>query len=157
MLSAQGNSEIQPKRNAPYSGFGLGDPLDQFFVASGGMGGLSATFQDAFHLNLRNPASLAYLQATAFEVGFNAKYSILDGGDEKARSWGGNLAYLALGFPLKNPINEALDRQRSKLGWGMAFSLQPTRWSAMTLLPIHLVTAADQQKAFTKAPAAPTG
>lgn len=119
------HSEIQPKRNSPYSRFGLGDPQDQFYVASAGMGGLSAAFQDPFHLNLRNPASLAFLQATSFEVGFNAKYSLLDGGEESARSWSGNLNYLALGFPLKNPINEALDRRRSPLGWGMAFALQP--------------------------------
>ena len=119
------HSEIRPKRNSPYSRFGLGDPQDQFYVAAGGMAGLSAAFQDPFHMNLRNPASLAFLQATSFEVGFNAKYSLLEGGEEDARSWGGNLNYLALGFPLKNPINEAMDRRRSPFGWGMAFALQP--------------------------------
>jgi len=119
------HGEIQPKRNSPYSRFGLGDPQDQYYVAAAGMAGLSAAWQDPFHINLRNPASLAFLQATSFEVGFNAKYSLLDGGEENARSWSGNLNYLALGFPLKNPINEAIDRRRSPFGWGMAFALQP--------------------------------
>ena len=125
-LSAQqNNANIQPKINSPYSRFGLGDPVDQFLAGPAGMAGLSAAFNDAFLLNLQNPASLTYLQATAFEVGAFGKYSQLESGTESDGVWSGNLNYLALGFPLKNPINKALDRDRSPWGFGMSLSLQP--------------------------------
>jgi hypothetical protein len=123
-LSAQ-NAEINPKINSPYSRFGLGDLVDQYLAAPAGMAGLSAAFHDPFHLNLLNPASLSHLQATAFEVGLDAKYSSLESGDQSETFWSGNLTYLALGFPLINPINEVLDRKRRDIGLGMAFSLQP--------------------------------
>ncbi|MDV7395807.1 hypothetical protein RZS08_30735, partial [Arthrospira platensis SPKY1] len=37
----------------------------------------------------------------------------------------GNLQYLALGFPLINPLNAALDMRNSPWRFGMAFALQP--------------------------------
>lgn len=124
VLPAQ-NVEIDPKTNSPYSRFGLGDLVEQYYAAPAGMAGLSAAFHDPYHLNLLNPASLTQLQATAFEVGINAKYTNLNNGNESADIWSGNLTYLALGFPLINPINEVLDRRRSDIKLGMAFSLQP--------------------------------
>lgn len=123
-LQAQTNA-IQPKSNSPYSRFGLGDLTDQYFAASAGMGGLSAAFHDPYHINLLNPASLAQLQATAFEVGMFAKYSKLKDGDNSDEVWSGNLNYLALAFPLKNSINQALDRSQSPWGVGMGFALLP--------------------------------
>jgi len=123
-LSAQ-NAEINPKTNSPYSRFGLGDPVNQFLAAPAGMAGLSAAFHDRYHLNLLNPASLSQLQATAFEVGLDAKYTSLESNGASEEIWSGNLTYLALGFPLINPINEVLDRKRRDIGLGMAFSLQP--------------------------------
>ncbi len=122
--TAQVNA-IQPKSNSPYSRFGLGDLSDQYFSAAGGMGGLGAAFYDPFHINLLNPASLAQLQATAFEVGMFAKYAKLKEGDQSDEAWSGNLNYLALAFPLKNTINQALDRSRSPWSVGMGFALLP--------------------------------
>jgi hypothetical protein len=124
VLPAQ-NIEIEPKTNSPYSRFGLGDFVEQYYAAAAGMAGLSAAFNDPYHLNILNPASLTQLQATAFEVGINARYANLNSGDESTGVWTGNLTYLALGFPLINPINEVLDRKRSDIKLGMAFSLQP--------------------------------
>lgn len=119
------NTNIQPKINSPLSRFGLGDPVDQYFAASGGMAGLSTAWQDPFHLNMLNPASLASLQATAFEGGFFAKHSWLQGKDSTDAIWGGNLQYLALGFPLRNSINRALDRQSNDWSAGMGLVLAP--------------------------------
>lgn len=119
------SSAIQPKTNSPYSRFGLGDLTDQYFAASAGMGGLSTAFYDPFHVNLVNPASLAQLQATAFEVGMYTKYAQLKQGDKSDDAWSGNLNYLALAFPLKNSINAALDRSQSPWGVGMGFALLP--------------------------------
>lgn len=118
--------DIRPKQNSPLSRFGLGDPLDQVHAAAAGMGALQTTYQDPFHLNLLNPASLANLQATSFEIGVYARNGRLTDESGSANRWQGNLSYIALGFPLRNPINLNLERQRNTWNGGMAFSLAPT-------------------------------
>ena len=119
------NDIITPKNNSPYSRFGLGDIFDLPFASAAGMAGLSAANQESFHINLLNPASLAYLQATAFEVGIYARYANLSEGNSSAGIWSGNLNYLALAFPIKNPINRVLDRDQTPFGWGMNLALVP--------------------------------
>ena len=118
--------DIRPKQNSPLSRFGLGDPLDQVHAAQSGMGALQSTYQDAFHMNLQNPASLANLQATSFEVGLYGRYSKLSDPTQTATAYQGNLRYIALGFPLRNPINLGLEQQANTWNAGMAFSLAPT-------------------------------
>ncbi len=126
-ISAQLSSDdISPNINSPLSRFGLGNPVDRFFAASAGMGGWSAAYNDYFQLNLVNPASLAHLQATSFEVGLSGQFSQLKSATDSDNLGTGNLNYIALGFPLFNSINRALDRQSNELGLGMAFSLAPT-------------------------------
>ncbi|MCB0703990.1 MAG: hypothetical protein KDC34_01715 [Saprospiraceae bacterium] len=125
-LLLAGQLIAQPKDNSPYSRLGLGDPVPQAYSANLGMAGLSAAFNNPYHLNLRNPASLGFLQTTSFEAGLYAKYASLDGGnDGSAGVWSGNLQYLALGFPMSNPINQALERKKKTFNWSMAIALQP--------------------------------
>ena len=119
-------ADIRPKQNSPLSRFGLGDPLDQFHAAAAGMGGLRTTYQDIYHLNLLNPASLASLQSSSFEIGLYARNSQLTDTNGEANAWQGNLRYIALGFPLRNPVNLSLDRLLNSWNGGMAFSLAPT-------------------------------
>lgn len=125
-MSAQlQNDNIVPKINSPLSRFGLGDPVRQYFVASSAMAGLSAAWNDPYHLNMVNPASLGYLEATSFEGGIfvrNSDYTTSDGEDE---TWGGNLEYLALGFPFRNRVNQALDRKSYDWNLGMSVALMP--------------------------------
>lgn len=115
----------QPKQNSPYSRYGLGDPVNQYFAAQAGMGGQSAAFHDPFHLNTINPASYAFLRATTFEAGLFAKRSNYQSSIASLTNWSGNLAYLALGFPLKSPINEVLDKQKSDWQYGMGLTMTP--------------------------------
>ncbi|MBV6440244.1 MAG: hypothetical protein EPGJADBJ_01908 [Saprospiraceae bacterium] len=115
----------QPKQNSPYSKYGIGDRLNQFFANQVGWGGQTVAFNDPFHLNLVNPASYAYLRSTSLETGLYAKYSNLSTNNSEASFWSGNLAYLALGFTLKSPINEVLDKIKSPWNYGMGFSLTP--------------------------------
>ena len=115
----------QPKDNAPYSRLGIGEMFPQAFVNQAGTSGWGTAYNDIYHLNLLNPASFAFLQSTAFDIGFYAKYARLKGGDEAADVWSGNLGYLALGFPLKNPVNESLEQKVRPFRWGMGFSLVP--------------------------------
>ena len=127
ILVAQTSSEnIRPKVNSPFSRFGLGDLSSPYYTAMAAMGGYTTAFNDPFHINLSNPASLAYLKATAFEVGLSAKNSTLsDAGNKSGSFLSGNLEYLALGFPLKNTLNQVLDRKNSPWQFGSAISLQP--------------------------------
>lgn len=115
----------QPKQNSPYSKFGLGDPVNQFFANQAAWGGQTAAFHDPYHLNLVNPASYAFLRTTALETGLFAKYSHLTTGTSTKDNWSGNLAYAALGFTLKSPINEVLDKSRSPWQFGMGIALTP--------------------------------
>lgn len=115
----------QPKQNSPYSRYGIGDPLPSYFASQAAMGGMTAAFHDPFHLNLNNPASYAFLKSTALETGIFAKQSNYESGADKATNWSGNLGYLALGFTLKSPVNEVLDRKKSPWQLGMGLALTP--------------------------------
>jgi hypothetical protein len=126
VLQAQTASEdLRPKENSPYSRMGLGNYFSQYLASTAAMGGLSAAYHDPFHLNLLNPASLPHLRATAFEIGMYAKYSQLESSEQSDNLWGGNIGYIALGFPLKNRVNEALDRSQSPWDFGMNLALMP--------------------------------
>lgn len=123
-LSAQ-TADTEPRSNSPYSRFGLGDLVNPLFAAQSGMGGLSAAYHDPFHLNMANPAALGHLLVTDLETGFFAKFSSIGNGDTSASIWSGNLNYFALGIPLINPVNRALEKKSDKIGLGMGFVLQP--------------------------------
>lgn len=124
-VSQTSNVQIFPKFNSPYSRFGIGELSQLYFNNTAGMGGITAANIDPYHLNIMNPASLTYLEATSFELGLYGKYTALDDGTQREGAWGGNLQYLALGFPLINPVSEILDKKESPVKLGMSFSLQP--------------------------------
>jgi hypothetical protein len=126
-LIAQVNSDnIRPQFNSPISRFGLGNLTNSYFTVPGSMGGYSAAYIDPYHLNMANPASLSFMQATAFEVGLNTQVTQLNGSNGGSDNFlNGNLNYLALGFPIKNPLNQALDRVNSPWQFGMAIGLSP--------------------------------
>lgn len=115
----------QPKLNAPYTRFGIGNIAPGYFAVQSGQGGLTTAFADPYHLNLANPASFAYLRTTTLETGLFAQNSQFQSSSSNLNVWSGNLAYFALGFTLRSPINEALDRKRSPWRHGMGFSLTP--------------------------------
>jgi len=120
-----GTVSAQISGNSPYSRFGLGDLTSGNFVHLQSMGGISAGYGDAYQTNLGNVASLARLQATSFETGFDVSRSFLKANDQDANFWGGGMNYLALSFPVLNPLNRALDRKTLDFGWGMSLSLSP--------------------------------
>lgn len=126
VMAQNGILDIRPKLNSPLSRFGLGNPVDQFYAAQAGMGGVTSVYQNAFHLNVENPASLASLAATSLEVGGYGRFANLTDARGSATTTQGNLRYLALGFPLRNPINLSFERDPNIWNAGMAFSLAPT-------------------------------
>ncbi len=119
-------SWAQPKDNSPYSRFGIGDIVDDNFLASQYMGGLGASFIDPYNINIVNPASLSYLGASTFDIGLFAERSTLtDNQNISVSRWNGNLNYLSLAFPLQNALNDILDRKKRDINAGMGFTLMP--------------------------------
>ena len=111
--------------NSPYSRFGIGDLSDDAFQHLKQMGSIGNAYTDAFHINIKNPASYSFLRTTAFDIGVYAKKSTLKTEDQSASQWTGNLEYLSLGFPLYNPLNQLLDREKKDISLGMTFTLKP--------------------------------
>lgn len=89
------------------------------------MGGIGASFTDPYHINIQNPASYSFLRSTSFDLGLEAKYSSLTNNTESFTNWSGNLDYMVLAFPLRNPLNEVFDRSRKQYWLGMSFALLP--------------------------------
>ncbi len=89
------------------------------------MGGTAAGYMDSYHINMTNPASYSGLRATSFDIGVFAKYSRISDSESSDNLWNGNLAYLSLAFPLKNPFSSILDRKTSPYKFAMAFHLIP--------------------------------
>lgn len=111
--------------NSPYSRFGIGDLSEDAFQHLKQMGGIGNAYTDAFHINIKNPASYSYLRTTSFDIGIYAKKGTLTTDDQSASQWTGNLEYLSLGFPLFNPLNQLLDREQKDVSIGMTFTLKP--------------------------------
>lgn len=111
--------------NAPYSRFGIGELSSDNFQHLKQMGGTSISYTDAYHINIVNPASYAFLRTTAFDLGVYAKRNTLTTDIQQASQWTGNLEYISLAFPLYNPLNQILDREKKKVSLGMSFTLKP--------------------------------
>jgi hypothetical protein len=115
----------QQNDNSPFSRFGIGEMSDGNFMHSRMMGGLGASYIDGYHINIVNPASLATLNSTAFDVGVFGKYTTLSDSKNTSSFWSGNLDYMSLAFPLRNPINEIYDGVKRDYKLAMAISLMP--------------------------------
>jgi len=111
--------------NSPYSRFGIGDLSIDAFQHLKQMGGIGNAQTDAFHINIKNPASYSFLRTTSFDIGVYAKRGTLQTESLTATQWTGNLEYISLGFPLYNPLNQLLDREKKELALGMTFTLKP--------------------------------
>lgn len=103
---------------SPYSQYGLGIVHHNISPMMSAMGGIGAAYSDAYNINYINPASLADLELTVFDIGLrlntrsvsnatNLPFTVADGG----------LNNISLSFPvIKNT-------------WGMSFGLLPYSFS----------------------------
>jgi hypothetical protein len=114
----------QKNDNNPYSRYGLGQLSDRNFAHLRQMGGLGSSYLDVYHINFVNPASYAFLNSTAFDIGFFAKNTTLTDANMSNSFWSGNLDYLSLAFPIFNPINDLYDNAKRDLKIGMNFTLR---------------------------------
>ncbi len=120
-----GGLAAQQNENSPYSRYGIGNLAESNFIHLQGMSGINASYADAYHINIHNPATLSYLSSTAFDMGIFARNTTLKDGKNTNNIWSGNLEYMALAFPLRNPINEIYEGVKKNHRFAMSFALMP--------------------------------
>ncbi len=120
-------AHAQPQDNSPYSRYGLGNLQSTNFAPLSSMGGLYSTYNSVYHINTANPASYSSLTWASFEVGAFGRFANLQTSDDnlRSRAESGSLSYLALGFPVFNPLNRITQKKDYPFDWGMSFGLIP--------------------------------
>ncbi len=124
-VSVQLLGQGQGGLNSPFSRFGIGDIITENPIHIRQMGGIGTSYLDLAKLNFENPASLGYLNQTAFDVGLDFRRSSISDEVSSSSQWSGNLSYLALGFTLRNPTNSLFSREDYKVNWSMGFAILP--------------------------------
>jgi hypothetical protein len=91
--------------SSPYSRYGLGELNLQTFATPAAMGGsFIAYHQDSiapFFINVANPASLAGIRLSAFELGGQAQFTKISSQTSSINKQNINFSYGSVGFPLK--------------------------------------------------------
>lgn len=120
-------AHAQPQENSPYSRYGLGNVQSLNFAPLSSMGGIYSTYHSPFHVNSSNPASYSRLRYTSFEVAAFGRFSNMRNKDQtlKTHAESGSLGYIALAFPVFNPLNRLTQKKDYPFDWGMSFGLIP--------------------------------
>lgn len=115
-------SQMWAQENSPYSRYGLGDLTPNHNVLSRAMGGITAAIAENRSINFANPASLASIYSTIFDVGADIDYRILKSSNPAKKFTSANtyVSYLQLAFPLTTP-----KMAKKKMFWGMSLGLKP--------------------------------
>ncbi len=104
-LSMTALSFSQILTSSPYSRYGLGELNTQTFATPAAMGGsFIAYHQDTiapFFINVANPAGLAGLRLTTFELGGQAQFTKISSSTTSLNKKNINFSYGSVGFPLK--------------------------------------------------------
>lgn len=91
--------------SSPYSRYGIGEINTTNFSAINALGGSFSAFQPdtiaPFFINPANPASLAGLRLSSFEVGGQAQFSNINSATSTTRKTNINFSYGSIGFPLR--------------------------------------------------------
>ncbi len=110
------------QENSPYSRYGIGDLTPNHNIFTRGMGGIAAGVIDYQSLNFTNPATLASLTNTIFDLGAEADFRTLKRSNPSSKFNSANsyFSYLQIGFPLSTP-----KMLKKDIRWGMSFGLRP--------------------------------
>lgn len=109
----------------PLSRYGIGIINRTWSPHAQGCGhtGLAYTSHEEF--NPLNPASLGFLKITDAEFGYNFKTKKVNDGKTQLTDNSGTLSYIQLGVPLRNSINEILERKEYKHNYALSLGLSP--------------------------------
>ncbi|HEX5626330.1 MAG TPA: hypothetical protein VFX48_09955 [Saprospiraceae bacterium] len=119
-------ASAQNNENSPLSRYGLGDLRSGSTGWMSGMANSGTAFLSEQLYNPLNPASAAYLRQTDVELGIQVKRNYLEDGNGKTfEDWSGNLSHIFLAVPLRNAVNELLDRKTYKHSYALQLGLNP--------------------------------
>jgi hypothetical protein len=102
----------------------MGELVDPNVASVRSMGGTGSAYSDPYHSNFFNPAALALLNGTSYELGIYGKNSTLNDRTNKSKSFTGSLEYLSIAFPLHNNLTDAYEEKIRKYKFGMGFRLR---------------------------------
>jgi hypothetical protein len=103
----------------PFSSFGYGDAYSNALIHNQGMGGAGVSTPQYWFLNNMNPALLTYNRITVFQAGLVLDRKRIYSDTLRENTRGGNLNYLALGFPVLR------NKKTGVVLWGTAVGLMP--------------------------------
>lgn len=115
LFSRQGFAQA----SSPFSAFGLGEFVSPALVNNQGMAGVGVSNPQYWYLNNINPAMLVNNRLTTFQAGILLDQRNIQSGSQSEKSKGGNVAYMALGFPMK------WNRAKTQVNWSSAIGLMP--------------------------------
>ena len=124
LVCASMNLQAQSDGLFPFSRAGLGQLHNPNMPSLSLMGGLTAAYHDAYRPSLSNPASLGFLEVTAFDVGGHAQFNNILEGELIDNSWNGLFDHLALSFPILNPLNEIIENEKYPVRWGAQIAIR---------------------------------
>lgn len=111
------SSYSQTSTSSPYSRFGLGDLQYSGFANLNAMGGNSYAYQNdtnyIFYINAANPASHSNYRLTAFDIGVQDQYTMLQTSSAKFNTNRAALSNIAIAFPI------------IQNKWGASFGVMP--------------------------------
>jgi len=98
--------------NSPYSSLGMGELYNDSFSSNTGTGQAGVSSSNGFQINNLNPALWVRNRFTTLDFGLIGQYKDITSGSKSQRNAGGNLAYVALSFPVSPK-------------WSLGVSLKP--------------------------------
>lgn len=107
--------------NSPYSQLGIGDLAEQGFSRNIGMGGAGGASASKFNINILHPSMLVYNSYVVYEFGLVAQQKNIIKGDLSQNTFGGNLNYFAVSFPMYSQVRKGARINR----WVSAIGLKP--------------------------------
>jgi hypothetical protein len=115
-------TSVSAQENSPYSRYGLGDLAPNHNIFTRGMAGVSAAVTDYNSINFTNPASLAVIKNTIFDIGTEIDYRILKSSNPAKKFTSANtfVNYLQIAFPLTTR-----KMAKKNMTWAMSFGLRP--------------------------------
>ena len=123
--------------SSPYSRYGLGELNLQTFAAPSAMGGsFIAYHQDTvapFFINVANPAGLASMKLSVFELGGQAQFTKISSHSSSINKNNSNFSYASVGFPIKRLGGAAFGiMPYSTVGYKITSSQQDANVGSMT-------------------------
>ncbi len=120
------NLIAQNNENSPLTRYGLGDLRPSTTAWLSGMANSGTGFISDQLFNPINPAAIAFLRQTDIEIGIYAKQNKLEeSSGSSIKDWSGNLNNIQLAVPLRNSINELLDRKKYNTSYAIQIGLAP--------------------------------